>query len=86
MAAHEKPRPGLPMSWLDRTPLWLIAGVAILMALAPFQPEPHLVEKLRMLAAGTLTRPIDIFDLFIHAAPLALLGLKLWRVTRISAR
>jgi hypothetical protein len=68
------------MKWLDRTPLALVAGVAALMALAPFQPEPHLVEKLRMLAAGALVRPLDVFDLFIHAAPLALLGLKLWRM------
>jgi len=47
------------------------------MALAPFVPEPHLWEKLKMLAAGTLVRPIDIFDLFLHGAPLVLLALKL---------
>ena len=27
-------------------------------------PEPHLVEKMRMLAEGTLTKPLDIFDVF----------------------
>jgi hypothetical protein len=29
-----------------------------------------------MLAAGTLSRPIDIFDLVFHAAPVLLLVLK----------
>jgi hypothetical protein len=39
-------------------------------------------EKLKMLAAGTLVRLIDIFDLFWHTAPLLLLGLKLERMVR----
>jgi hypothetical protein len=51
--------------------------LAVLMALAPFVPAPHLWEKLKMLASGTLVRPIDIFDLFLHGAPLVLLALKL---------
>ena len=55
---------------------WLVP-VAILLALAPFRPEPHLVEKLRMLFAGTLKRPIDIFDLALHATPLLLLLVRL---------
>ena len=70
------------MTWLDRIPLkWLIA-VAVWMALAPFTPEPHLVEKLLMLTQGTLTRPLDVFDLLLHAAPLLLLALRLWRRRR----
>jgi hypothetical protein len=67
------------MHWLDRVPYTLILPLAVLLALAPFAPEPHLWEKLKMLAAGTLSRPIDIFDLFFHATPLALLLLKLAR-------
>jgi hypothetical protein len=47
--------------------------VALLLGLAPFYPQPHIVEKIRMLMAGTLKRPIDIFDLFWHAWPFALL-------------
>ena len=69
--------------WLDRFPLvWLVA-IAGWLALAPFFPEPHLWEKLKMLAAGTLTRPIDIFDLLMHAAPLVLLA---WRLARQFGR
>ena len=68
---------------LDRVPLvWLVA-IAGWLALAPFVPEPHLWEKLKMLAAGTLARPIDIFDLFMHAAPLLLL---IWRLVRQAKR
>ena len=47
--------------------------IALLLGLAPFYPQPHIVEKIRMLMAGTLKRPIDIFDLFWHAWPFALL-------------
>jgi len=49
------------------------------MALAPFGQQPHLVEKLRMLATLTLRRPLDIFDLLLHGTPLALLA---WKVVR----
>jgi hypothetical protein len=51
--------------------------LALLLGLAPFTPEPHLLEKLRMLREGALTRPLDIFDLFFHLLPAMLLLLKL---------
>ncbi|MDI1271789.1 MAG: hypothetical protein PSV40_22100 [Polaromonas sp.] len=67
------------MRWLDRIPLVWLVVLALWMAVAPITPEPHLIEKLRMLGEGTLSRPLDIFDLFIHAMPLLLLVLRLWR-------
>jgi len=67
------------MNWLDRLPLAPLAVVAVLIALAPFVPEPHLWEKLKMLARGDLARPLDIFDLLLHATPLVILALKLLR-------
>ena len=74
------------MAWLDKIPLGLLVLLALLLGLAPFLPEPHLWEKLKMLAAGTLSRPIDIFDLVLHASPWVLLALKLVRLaTRGSA-
>jgi hypothetical protein len=67
------------MSWLDRFPLpWLVA-LAVWMAVAPVLPEPHLLEKMRMLWLGTLQRPLDIFDLCLHLAPAVLLC---WRLLR----
>ena len=65
------------MKWLDRIPYMLLAPLALFLALAPFTPEPHLWEKLKMLFAGMLVRPIDIFDLFLHGTPLVILLLKL---------
>jgi hypothetical protein len=65
------------MNWLARIPLIMLAPLALLLALAPFRPEPHLWEKLKLLAAGNLTQPIDILDLFLHGAPLLLLLLVL---------
>ncbi|WP_224982087.1 RND transporter [Geomonas agri] len=54
-----------------------LVPIAVLLGCAPFVPEPHLVEKMRMLLSGTLVRPLDIFDLFWHAWPIVLLA---WRV------
>lgn len=70
------------MGWLDRFPLALLIAIALWLAVAPVVPEPHLVEKLRMLSQGTLTQPLDIFDLLLHSVPLVLLGVRLWRMWR----
>lgn len=56
------------------TPTLLIA--ALFLGLAPFVPEPHLWQKLKMLFDGGLSKPVDIFDLFMHGAPLILLSIK----------
>jgi len=61
------------MEFLDRIPWSLAILGALTLGLAPFVPEPHIWEKLKMLAKGTLTRPVDIFDFFLHAVPWALL-------------
>ena len=63
------------MSFLERIPYLPLVVIAILMAVIPFG-QPHLVEKIRMLLAGTLKRPIDWFDLFWHSWPLFLLAAK----------
>ena len=73
------------MKWLDNIPMTLLLPIAVVLALAPFTPEPHVWEKLKMLSAGELVRPIDIFDLFLHGTPLALVVLKLLRGKRPSA-
>ncbi len=65
------------MKWLDSIPMALLLPLAIVLALAPFTPEPHLWEKLKMLSAGELNKPIDIFDLLLHGTPLLLVILKL---------
>jgi hypothetical protein len=67
------------MRWLDRIPLLWLALIAGWLAVAPVVPEPHLIEKLRMLTQGQLTRPIDIFDLLLHSVPLLLLLMRLVR-------
>ncbi|TVQ28742.1 MAG: hypothetical protein EA382_01315 [Spirochaetaceae bacterium] len=61
---------------LDSLGYRLLIPLALLLGLAPFQPEPHLVEKIRMLVQGTLSKPIDIFDLLLHATPIVLLLVK----------
>ena len=73
------------MKWLDNLPMTLLLPIAVVLALAPVTPEPPLWEKLKMLAAGELVKPIDIFDLFLHGTPLVLVVLKLLRGNRQSA-
>ncbi len=70
------------MAILDQIPLSLIVLACLTLGLAPFFPEPHIWEKLKMLAAGNLLRPVDILDLVMHAAPFAVLALKLLRLAR----
>jgi hypothetical protein len=66
-------------TFLDKIPLGVLLVIAIIMLLAPFRPMPHVLEKLIMLKNGTLTRPIDIFDLIFHLIPTVLLILKIFR-------
>jgi hypothetical protein len=67
------------MRWLDRMPLLWLSLIAVWLLVAPVVPEPHLLEKLRLLSQGQLTRAIDISDLLLHSVPALLLALRLWR-------
>ena len=68
------------IEFLDGIQLSLFIAAAATLGLAPFFPEPHIWEKLKMLRAGTLRRPIDIFDFALHAAPFVALAAKLIRM------
>lgn len=67
------------MTFLDRMPTSVLVIIALMMAGAPFVPEPHLVEKAHMLMAGTLTKPIDWFDVVWHLFPAILLAIKVFK-------
>ncbi len=57
-------RPSAPRRWAY--PL----AASLTLGLAPFSPEPHVVEKLRWVAAGGAgMAPMDLFDLVMHGAP-----------------
>lgn len=68
------------LALIDRIPLGVAILAALTLGLAPFVPEPHLWEKLKMLVSGTLVRPLDGFDLVLHAAPWLVLAAKLLRM------
>ncbi|WP_397542969.1 RND transporter [Roseovarius salis] len=61
---------------LDSLPVWAVLAACATLGLAPFTPEPHVWEKLRMLAAGELRAAVDWFDLALHGAPWLLLAAK----------
>ncbi len=68
--------------WLDKIPLTALVIAALALGLAPFTPEPHLWQKLKMLVNGALSQPIDIFDLVMHASVPLLLAVRLIRMAR----
>jgi hypothetical protein len=65
------------ISLIQSIPIPILVVLCLTLGLAPFSPEPHIWEKLKMLAAGNLTRPMDIFDFLLHGAPFLLLAIRL---------
>jgi len=63
------------MDYISKLPWGLVVLACLTLGLAPFAP-PHIWEKLQMLSKGQLIRPIDWFDLALHAAPWVVLILK----------
>lgn len=52
----------------ENTQLFLIAS--LLLGLAPFSPEPHILGKLKWIAGGANgIGAIDWFDFLMHGAP-----------------
>lgn len=74
------------MKLLDKIDWTTLTVVALLLGLAPFFPEPHLWGKIKMLAAGELQRPLDWFDLLMHAAPIMVLALKAVRHLQLGRK
>ena len=56
------------MAWLDNLPLSVLVMPVCCWG-QPLIPEPHVWQKLKMLAGGSLSAPIDIFDLLLHGTP-----------------
>lgn len=63
--------------FFDQIPLNLLVIACLTLGLAPFMPEPHIWQKLKMLYVGELTSPTDIFDFLMHGTPWVLLIIKL---------
>ena len=74
------------MNWLERIPFTVLILLSLTLGLAPFTPMPHLVEKIGMLAAGELVRPVDVFDLVMHSSPIVLLLIKIGFYLSAKAR
>jgi len=64
-------------NWIDHLSWSLLILGSLTLGLAPFFPEPHLIEKLRMLSNGELKAPLDWFDLCLHGIIPLLLLIKL---------
>jgi len=65
------------ITWLHYPPMMMLIVAALLLGSMPLVPEPHLFEKIDMLMAGTLVKPIDIFDLLWHSWPVVWILLRI---------
>jgi len=66
-------------AFIDRLPTLPIIIIGVWMGLAPFVPEPHLVQKFLMFVNNDPFKLIDVFDVFMHGGLAALAILKIWR-------
>ena len=71
--------------WVMGLPYGLLFVMAGFMALAPFQPEPHLVQKFNWLISGVPFKAIDVFDVVWHLLPMILIGVK-WLLMNKEAK
>lgn len=62
---------------MSKIPFSLLIVLCLTLGLAPFQPEPHVWQKLSMLVSGELNEFVDIFDLLMHGTPWLLLIAKI---------
>ncbi len=85
MSDQKKPSP--TFNWLDQISWTFLLIAAAWLAIAPYpmEPQPHLIQKLIMLSKGELVRPLDIFDLCMHSAPMVLIVIKLNRQKKQGA-
>lgn len=74
------------MSLIDRIPLMMVVVLCATLGLAPFVPEPHVWEKLKMLASGELRAIVDWLDFAMHGVPWLLLIAKLARMALVSSK
>lgn len=62
---------------INQLPWLVIIILTITLGLAPYSPQPHIIEKLILLTNGQLSTPVDIFDFLMHLSPFILLTLKI---------
>lgn len=64
------------ISLITSIPWSIIIILCLTVGLAPFSPEPHLLEKIRLIFLGQLHSLVDIFDFFFHLSPFVLFIIK----------
>jgi len=63
-------------NYINQVPWVVVVLLCITLGLAPYTPQPHIIEKLILLTNGELNSPVDIFDFLMHLSPFILLTLK----------
>ena len=65
------------LHFFSAIPWTVVIILCATLGLAPFTPQPHIVEKLILLKNGQLNSFIDIFDFLLHVSPFILLLVKI---------
>jgi len=73
-------------NYINQLPWIVVVILCLTLGLAPYNPQPHLVEKLILLTDGQLNTPVDIFDFLMHLSPFILLILKITLKPRNNAQ
>jgi hypothetical protein len=64
-------------NYIKQVPWVVVILLCTTLGLAPYTPQPHVIEKLILLTNGQLSNPVDIFDFLMHLSPFILLTLKI---------
>jgi len=73
-------------NYISQLPWIVVIILCLTLGLAPYSPQPHLIEKLVLLTDGQLSTPVDIFDFLMHLSPFVLLILKIFLKSKNSTQ
>lgn len=62
--------------YINQLPWIIVVILCLTLGLAPYTPQPHLIEKIILLTDGQLNTSVDIFDFLMHLSPFILLIIK----------
>jgi hypothetical protein len=63
---------------IQSIPWSIVVLLCLTLGLAPYSPEPHVIEKLQLLISGRLHATVDVFDFLFHLSPFIIALIKLF--------
>lgn len=63
---------------IQSIPWPVVILLCLTLGLAPYSPQPHVLEKIQFLISGQLDSTVDIFDFLFHLSPFIITLLKFY--------